>query len=211
MSPVVKRKSSWPLSLAILGGTTALALVCIFSFRPHSFSETPPGPVQPFDRDATPSVSPGSAAIPLPLSTPAASWPPEEVFRRAFWRQPSPQDHIVHAQRRETLNGQVLQGWQWFLEIHPGPELLRTLRDPETFGLLPVATPRPWGESAPSPESAPAWFPAIAPAAAGFEVLQAPSGHLTLLYRAKDNTLFATDAGAGFAPAAKPLTKSRSP
>ena len=111
----------------------------------------------------------------------------------------------MHAERREALDGQAVQRWQWFLEVRPGVDLLRSLRDPETFGLMPVATPRPWSEAPPSTEAAPAWFPGAAAASSGFEILQAPSGGLTLLYRARDNTLFATDTGRGFAPALKPL------
>jgi hypothetical protein len=35
------------------------------------------------------------------------------------------------------------------------------------------------------------------------EVLQASAGRLTVLYRAADNLLYATDAGGGFAPPAR--------
>ncbi len=122
-----------------------------------------------------------------------------EVYRRAFWRQPTDLDRILHAERRITAStdGREVEGWQWFIHLQPDPALLATLRNPESFGLLPVASnvaPRPWPvTSAP----APAWFPP-AVASPDFDILQAPSAGLTVLYRASDNTLFATDSGSGF-------------
>jgi hypothetical protein len=126
-------------------------------------------------------------------------WSPEEIFRRAFWRQPAAADRILRAERFEWKAGDgSLARWQWFLELKPGPELLGRLVDPENFGLEKVApgtAPRSWMmESAPPPP----WFPRP-DAASGFEVRQNPAGGFTLLYRADDNTLFATDSGQGFA------------
>lgn len=117
---------------------------------------------------------------------------PEEIFRRAFWRQPAAGDRIVHAERREWVDDGQVQRWQWFLEVRPDPSLLRALRDPAGFGL--VAAP----SGLPEPLSPPVWFP---PAAqhAGCEILHSPGGGLTVCYRAADNVLFATDSGRGFA------------
>ena len=150
------------------------------------------------DTSATP--SPG-ADLTAQLED-APQWSPEQVFRRAFWRQPSAEDRIVQAERVETplltavtnSGSRDVQNWRWAIAVHPGPELLAALRDPETFGLLPAREPRPWTET-------PEWFPATA--ATGFEVLQASAGRLTVLYRAADNLLYAADAGSGFAPPAR--------
>ncbi|MBS0632450.1 MAG: hypothetical protein JSS11_11080 [Verrucomicrobia bacterium] len=124
----------------------------------------------------------------------------EEIFRRAFWRQPAAADRIVLADRREWSDQhEDVQRWQWFLQVEPGPELLKTLRDPATFGLLPTRNPRPL----PRQVVVPAWFPTAAQVA-GCEILQASGGGLTVYYRAADNVLFATDAGRGFTP---PVTR----
>ena len=159
---------------------------------------------------------PGRAGTPLPAApNPSAPTPPalatttttpafapEDVFRRAFWRQPTKADQILHAERRETPDhapGEIAR-WQWFVVVKPSPELLQTLRNPETFGLLPTRTPR----LANSAEPAPAWFPDLATARGG-ELRQIPSGGLTTYYVATTNTLYATDTGQGFASALKPL------
>jgi hypothetical protein len=146
-----------------------------------------------------PVADPAVAALaPSPIAP--AAWSPEEIFRRAFWRQPTARDRILHAERRVTAStdGQQVEGWQWFIQLQPDPALLEALRNPESFGLFVVApgvAPRPWPATS---TPAPAWFP---PAAAftEFEILQAPSTGLTVLYRASDHTLFATDSGSGFA------------
>lgn len=141
-----------------------------------------------------------------PALTPGPHWTDEEVFRRAFWRHPSARDQILHAERREPAADApgAVQTWQWFLAVHPSADLLNSLRDPETFGLTPTAitAARPW----PTDPAPPDWFPASAPASLReFEVMQTSAGHLTLLYRERDNVLFATDTGGGFALAARPF------
>ena len=143
--------------------------------------------------------APAASHLPTTTAPPIA---PEDVFRRAFWRQPTKADQILHAERRETPNhapGEIAR-WQWFVVVKPSPELLQTLRNPETFGLLPTRTPR----LANSAEPAPAWFPDLATATGG-ELRQTPSGGLTTYYVATTNTLYATDTGQGFASAIKPL------
>ncbi len=160
-----------------------------------------------YNRATTPARSPlatppPSATAPTPLATTAPTFAPEDVFRRAFWRHPTPGDQILHAERRETPDhapGEIAR-WQWFVVVKPSPELLQTLRDPETFGLLPTRKPR----LETSAEPAPAWFPDLATASGG-ELRQTPSGGLTIFYVATTNTLYATDTGQGFASALKPL------
>jgi hypothetical protein len=117
-----------------------------------------------------------------------------EVFRRAFWRQPSPQDIISNAERREwsETSGQQLRRWQWFLEVTPGPELLEVLRDETKFGLVLTPTPRSWSALAPPPR----WFPRR-DSFDGYQVYQSPRGGMTVFYLPEKNLLFATDEGHG--------------
>ncbi|MET0263334.1 MAG: hypothetical protein ABW223_10585 [Rariglobus sp.] len=147
-----------------------------------------------------PADKPAAAEPTSVLSSPAHTLPPEEIFRRAFWRQPAVDDRILHGERRETLaeTGKSVARWQWFLALRPSRELLRSLRNPETFGLLPVKTGGPIRHWPVEPQPAPAWFPAIE-SAFDFEVLQSPESGLTVLYNPKKNLLFATDSGSGFA------------
>lgn len=175
-----------PARFVWIGGLAALTLLLVL--RP-GWKEAPA------DRPIPPSPPPGLGAA-------DQKWDPAEIFRRAFWRHPAATDRIVHGERFEwkAADGS-LERWQWFLELNPGPDLLGILRDPENFGLIPAATGTATRGGAEAPGSAPAWF-TPAQAAAGFEVLQNPQGGLTLHYRAADNTLFATDAGHGFAPPA---------
>ncbi len=162
-------------------------------------ADTPPPP-------APPSVAPA----PVPTTTSTSDH--TEVFRRAFWRQPASADRILQAERRVNPdNG----SWQWFIQLHPSPELLAALRDPDTFGLLPPGkvypdpsgpspefTPTRRGSAPPLQPPPPAWFPDES-AFPDFEILQSPSTGLTILHRATDNMLFATDSGSGFAPPAR--------
>ncbi len=127
-------------------------------------------------------------------------WPPEEVFRRAFWRQPQSDDRIVNAVRYERSDDSGVNRWAWFIHLHPGPSLLRELRDQETFGLAAVDSPRPW---LPEDLPPPAWYSART-GDPEVQVFQHPSQNLTLIYRAAGNHLLASDHGGGFArPAAK--------
>lgn len=140
------------------------------------------------------------ADTPLPPPTTESTTDPAEVFRRAFWRQPSSDDHILNAERRVDPDD---ASWQWFIQLHPSLQLLAALRDPEHLGLraLPADTmPRKWTSNS----EPPAWFPAE-DSLDSFEVRQASASQLTLLYRAADNTLFATDQGSGFAPSVRKI------
>ena len=135
-----------------------------------------------------------------PPPTSASTADPAEVFRRAFWRHPAADDRILQAERRVSPAD---ESWQWFIQLHPGPELLAALRNPETFGLAPARdrnAPQTVVADLPPP---PAWF--VAAGSADFEVLHASAGGLTVFYRAGDNLLYATDHGRGFAAPARPL------
>ena len=122
-----------------------------------------------------------------------------DVFRRAFWRRPAPEDKILHAERREWTEdaNAGISRWQWFLAVEPGPELVKWLRGDNAFGLRPavaVEAPRP-----------PAWFPRDT---RDFTIFAGRSpGGLTLLFSPDNRTLYATAAGKGFAPGAPEPSK----
>ncbi len=179
------RAGKFTVKLSIL-----LALLTASACRRDDQSEPPghaPAPV--------PTAIPPPESVPTP--TTGSTTDPAEVFRRAFWRHPTDADHILHAERRVNPDD---NSWQWFIQLHPSPELLAALRDPDTLGLSalpPGQTPRSW--TIPS-EPPPAWFPAHDSLAdETFEIRRGPASGLTTLYRAHDNTLFATDHGTGFA------------
>lgn len=122
-----------------------------------------------------------------------------EVFRRAFWRDPGPEDRILHAERREwTSREDGVREWQWFLELEPGPEFTAWLEQENSFGLAPLEpselTRDRW------PDQAPAWFP-DPDEAASMKPRGQPHSRLTL-FEAADGRLFAFDQGGGFAPTA---------
>lgn len=141
-----------------------------------------------------PAGAPYSAPIAGPGEKLTVTTAPAEIFRRAFWRHPVPEDVILHAERREWTQAETnsVVRWQWYLSLHPSPGLLQSLRDPETFGLQTAAA-----GSVADYSGAPPWFPA---SGKGFEILQSPAATLRVLYRKADNALFATDAGHGFTP-----------
>lgn len=119
----------------------------------------------------------------------------QEVFRRAFWREPAPNDKILHAERREWVSEENgVRVWQWFLAVEPAPELVTWLREQNPFNLAKSSQTTPIA----SRGGIPAWFPATAELNK-FEVQQASTGGLTLLYDATQNRLYATDTGHGFA------------
>jgi len=121
-----------------------------------------------------------------------------EVFRRAFWREPAAEDRILHAQRREWVSEEDgVRRWQWFLAVEPGAELSRWLREENPFRLMAISTS---GAPARIP-AAPAWFPADGPA--GAVVQRSPDGAMQLIFDPAANVFYVTDAGHGFAVAAK--------
>lgn len=172
----------------------ALAVLLLPACRRDARNENPDTPPPPEFASVTP-------AAPSMTSTADHA----EVFRRAFWRQPTAADRILHAERRihpaPTDDAAAGESWQWFIQLHPSPELLAALRDPDNLNLLALPsgiTPRAWPTT---PDSPPAWFPrhdSLAPAE--LEILQSPFSGLTVLYYANGDVLFATDHGAGFAP-----------
>ena len=49
---------------------------------------------------------------------------PQEVFQRAFWRRPTADERILHAERREWVSEEDgVRRWQWFLAVEPSGAL----------------------------------------------------------------------------------------
>ena len=138
----------------------------------------------------------------LPVTSPAGILPAAlptttntnstEVFQKAFWKRPTAEDKILHAERREWADSHGIRQWQWFIEVQPSAALVKHLRDDNAFNLVPASNRA-------KIEQAPAWFIAGDENA---DVRQAPHGNLCLIFNTKTNTLLATDAGDGFKPGA---------
>jgi hypothetical protein len=135
-----------------------------------------------------------------PETTPAESleksFPPELVFRRAFWRRPAPDDRILHADRREWSDAQGVTRWQAFLAVEPGPALREWLAT-NPFSLATVPSP---AREIPNP---PDWFPKNLD---GFTIQKSPVGNTAILTAAGGSPVYFTDHGKGFArPAETPI------
>lgn len=117
---------------------------------------------------------------------------PGKIFQRAFWANPTGEDKILHAERREWSDADGVQKWQWFLVVEPSPALLKRLRDDNAFGLAPAS-------SATLMVDAPEWF-VFKPKEVC--VLHAPQAKLQLIFSKDNHTLFASDSGLGFSRSA---------
>lgn len=124
-----------------------------------------------------------------PGETLEKSFPPELVFRRAFWRRPTPEDRILHADRREWSDTQGVTRWQAFLAVEPGP----ALRDWLATNPFSLATVPALSSEIPNP---PEWFPKNFD---GFTIQQSPIGNMVILTAASGSTVYFTDHGKGFA------------
>ena len=112
----------------------------------------------------------------------------EEIFKKAFWRQPAVGDEILQAERHEWSDAGGLLRWQWFLVVKASPELIKYLRDDNAFGLAPTAT----GDAV---AEAPSWFKYEADEVT---TLMGPGSGLRLMFSKSGNRLYATAAGRGF-------------
>jgi hypothetical protein len=124
-----------------------------------------------------------------------------EIFRKAFWKSPGAEDRILHAERREWSDDQGVAKWQWFIVLHPSPELVKYVREDNAFGLVRLESPRPV-------EQAPAWF-RFDPAEV--EVMGAPRSNLQFIFSNSGNLLFAAHSGGGFTRGAAPPSPSAPP
>lgn len=113
---------------------------------------------------------------------------PVKIFQRAFWANPTNEDKILHAERREWSDADGVQKWQWFLVVEPSPALLKRLRDDNAFGLAPAT-------SATVITGAPAWFVFKSEEVS---VLKAPQAKLELIFSKDNRTFYASDSGLGF-------------
>jgi hypothetical protein len=124
------------------------------------------------------------------------------VFEKAFWKHPTANDKILHAERREWSDAAGLQKWQWFIEVEPSPELIKHLRDDNAFNLIASTSSKPI-------EGAPIWFTVSSDAS----TLSSPQSNMRISFDSKSHRLHATDSGTGFRPGApepsKPLTQSQ--
>lgn len=124
-----------------------------------------------------------------------------EVFQRAFWKYPTDEDKILHAEREEWSDNDGVAKWQWFIAVKPSSQLIAYLWKGNAFGLVPAQTAEI--------DHPPKWFPN---SATGCEVRRSATGKMILLWNKSENTLYATDRGSGFrpgAPAAAPEPSSQ--
>ena len=116
-----------------------------------------------------------------------------EVFRRIFWRQPTPEDRILQSERREL---EVEEGgsvrWDWFLSVDPSVGLADYLLIENPFQLS-------LGTSVIDFQQAPEWFPRTS---AGFEVHQNQTGEMTVLHHPETRRIYVWNKARAFRPAA---------
>lgn len=112
-----------------------------------------------------------------------------EVFKKAFWKRPTAEDHILHAERREWSGEDGISRWQWFIAVQPSRQLTDYLWENNAFGLVPSTRADIRGS--------PKWFPKATP---NLEVRRSLRGNMTLLLNRADNILYGTDDGGGFRP-----------
>ncbi len=112
----------------------------------------------------------------------------EEIFQRAFWRRPRPEDRIFHAERREWDDSEGLKKWQWFIKVQASTELMRFLREDNPFGMTRAAF-------LPCLKDQPSWF---SPNHDHFDTFVSKQGDLVMSFSRDDRVIFATDRGFGF-------------
>ena len=116
-----------------------------------------------------------------------------EVFRRIFWRQPTPEDRILRSERRELeveAGGPVR--WDWFLSVDPSVVFADYLLEENPFQLS-------LGTSVIDFQQTPDWFPT---SSAGFEVHQNQTGEMTVLYHPETRRIYVCNKVTSFRPAA---------
>lgn len=142
-------------------------------------------------------ASPSGSAAPAPRTPEVKSTTPpptrtltdsKAIFRKAFWREPSPGDQILHAERQEWSDAEGLTQWAWFLVVQPSADLSRYLQKENAFGLVEATSAR-------MPPGHPSWF-VIPPGEA--KIYQSPRGNLQLIFPAAGGKLYACDSGKAF-------------
>lgn len=120
---------------------------------------------------------------------------PTEVFQKAFWKHPTPEDDILRAERKEWADNNGLSKWQWFLSVKPSAALVEHLITQNAF-MLRRSEP---------PSKLPEGFPE---SAKGYEAYTNASGAFLILWDKEENLLHATDSGSGFRPGAPEPVKA---
>lgn len=133
------------------------------------------------EKPATPVEEPGPAPDVTTVD-------PTEVFQRAFWKRPTAEDRILHAERREWAEDGQVTRWQWFLEVEPSPALVRYLRDENAFRMTKQ-------QEAKVPAHAPAWFTRDTE---GMQIMASQDGIMQVIFTAGDAKLYAIAGGGGF-------------
>jgi len=160
--------------LGVLVGFGALLAVYLASAR-RSIPEPPPT---------------AATVVPTPVTVvsdaaPDATVDPAEVFRRAFWKRPGAEDHILHADQQEWQDDEGRTRWQWSIAVRPGAGL-KTYLASNPFALVAADTVVLADQ--------PAWFPA---SAGGLDLQRSPASHLVHLWDPVTGVLYATDRGGG--------------
>ncbi len=122
---------------------------------------------------------------------------PALVFQKAFWKRPTPEDQILHAERREWQDKDGLSKWEWFIAVKPSPALVDHLITNNAFML--TASRSGGREHAEAPE----WFLTEAP-----QTFANPNGTFQILWDKEKTLLHATDSGSGFRPGAPEPAKA---
>lgn len=126
----------------------------------------------------------------------------EVIFQRAFWTRPSEGDEILHAERREWLEEEKVEQWEWYLAVRPSAELRSSLFEKNRFRLKSSSF------SAISFQQAPRWFSVSKDA----QVLAADDESMVLAWSPNENILFGRGHGGGFSGGAStPLKTGQNP
>lgn len=120
---------------------------------------------------------------------------PALVFQKAFWKRPSAEDRILHADRREWADKEGVSKWQWFISVQPSSAMVDHLITDNAFMLSKTVKPLP--------AELPGWFPR---SAEGFESYSNSTSTFLILWDKEKNLLHATDRGGGFNPGAPERT-----
>jgi hypothetical protein len=141
---------------------------------------------------ASPKADPSERSPVSKLAPPTSTvTDPAQVFQKAFWKRPTAEDQILHAERREWQDKDGLSKWQWFIAVKPSPALVDHLITDNAFMLVKAAKPLP--------TDLPEWFQ---PPAEAVTTYTNPNGTFHILWDKEKNLLQATDSGSGFRPGA---------
>lgn len=154
--------------------------VTVVGFWPRSHHEEAAGPTHLPPRKAPPAGE---------LTTVTDQ---EAVFKRAFWRRPDADDHIVHAEYLEWSEEGDVSRWQWCIEVEPSKALALWLKERHPIVMDAADAKKLRAERPAVPE----WFPA---STQEYELRQSTDGRMSVLFSRERQVLFAIASGHGFA------------